>query len=124
MGNRSSDKPLLWLVDTIKSPPLSAEARLEAGFLLRKLQRGDSIGMPHYRPMPTVGRRCHELRIRDRSDTWRIIYRMEADAIVIAEVFSKKTKTTPDRVIVVSKQRLQAYDESCDAKESENDGSE
>ena len=81
MADRSTDKPVMWLIETIKSPPLSAEARLEAGFLLRKLQRGDSIGMPHSRPMPTVGRRCHELRIQDKNDTWRIMYRIDADAI-------------------------------------------
>lgn len=111
MIDRRDDKPLLWLVETVKSPPLSAEARLEAGYLLRRLQRGDSIGLPHSRPMPNISRRCHELRIRDVSDTWRIVYRIDSDAIVIAEVFSKKTQTTPDRIIKVCKQRLAAYDE-------------
>lgn len=111
MVDRPDDKPLLWLVDTVKSPPLSTDARLEAGLLLRQLQRGHSIGMPHSRPMPNIGRRCHELRIQDKHDTWRIIYRIDNDAIIIAEVFSKKTQTTPDRIIRVSKQRLAAYDE-------------
>jgi phage-related protein len=116
MADRTSDKPLLWLVEIIKSPPLSTDARLEAGFLLRKLQRGDSIGMPHSRPMPTVGRRCHELRIRDKNDTWRIIYRIDADAVVIAEVFSKKTRATPDRIVKISNQRLKEYDETTAAQ--------
>jgi phage-related protein len=111
MVDRLDDKPLLWLVDTIKSPPLSGDARLEAGFLLRRLQRGDSIGLPHSRPMPNIGRRCHELRIRDTKDTWRVIYRIDDDAIVIIEVFSKKTQTTPNRTIKVCKQRLVNYDE-------------
>lgn len=96
MDDRLSDKPLLWLVETLKTQPLTFEARLEAGFLLRKLQRGDSMGMPHSRPMPSVGRRCHELRIQDANDTWRIIYRVDLDAIIITEVFSKKTQATPD----------------------------
>ena len=71
------------------------EARIEAGTLLRLLQGGASIGLPHSRPMPSIGRRCHELRIPDEDVTWRIIYRTDSDAIVIAEVFAKKTGKAP-----------------------------
>jgi phage-related protein len=85
-----NDKPLVWLYGEIKTPPLSAEARIEAGFLLRRLQRGDSLEMPHSRPMPAIGRRCHELRINDIDGTWRVMYRIDSDAIVIADVFMKK----------------------------------
>jgi phage-related protein len=104
------DKPLAWLHGEIKTPPFSAAARLEAGYLLRLLQRGDSIGMPHSRPMPTIGPRCHELRIHDERQTWRIIYRIDPDAIVLAEVFSKKTGKTPQGTIDVCQQRLKDYD--------------
>jgi phage-related protein len=76
------DKPSAWLHGEIKTPPFSKEARLEAGFLLRLLQRGESIGMPRSRPMPTIGPHCHELRIQDKQQTWRIIYRIDPDAIV------------------------------------------
>lgn len=62
--------------------------------------------------MPIIGRRCHELRIVDAEQTWRIIYRVDADAVVIAEVFSKKTTTTPKRVIDVSRTRLRQYDDA------------
>ena len=48
----TSAKPIIWLRSEIKSPPLSKEARLEAGFLLRKLQIGENLSMPHSRPMP------------------------------------------------------------------------
>jgi len=34
---------LVWLKGEVKSPPFSPEARLEAGFLLRKLQMGESL---------------------------------------------------------------------------------
>ena len=30
--------------------------------------------------MPNLGRRCHELRIRDESRNWRIVYRVDEDA--------------------------------------------
>jgi phage-related protein len=94
-----NDKPLVWLYGEIKTPPLSADARVEAGFLLRRLQRGDDLEMPHSRPMPAIGRRCHELRINDVGGTWRVIYRIDSDAIVITDVFMKKTQRTPRSVI-------------------------
>ena len=84
-----TDKPLAWLGSEVKTPPLSREARLEAGFLLRKLQQREKLSLPHSRPMPSIGARCHELRINDEQKTWRIIYRIDSDAIVIVEVFTK-----------------------------------
>ena len=104
------DKPLVWLHGEVKSPPLSSAARLETGLLLRKLQRGERLGMPYSRPMPSIGQRCHELRINDESATWRIVYRIDSDAIVIVEVFSKKTTQTPKPVIDNCKRRLKDYD--------------
>lgn len=89
---------------------MSHGARIETGYLLRLLQRGDSVGMPHSRPMPAIGARCHELRIIDANKTWRIIYRIDNDAIVIADVFEKKTQRTPKRVIDACKRRLKDYD--------------
>jgi phage-related protein len=60
--------------------------------------------------MPSTGRRCHELRINDERSTWRIVYRADEDAIVILEVFSKKTQQTPKTVIDACKRRLKEYD--------------
>ena len=105
-----SDKPLAWLHGEVKSPPLSKEGRLEAGYLLRRLQRGERLTTPQSRPMPSIGRRCHELRINDSSSSWRLIYRVDADAIVIAEVFSKKTEKTPKAVVEACRRRLKEYD--------------
>jgi len=104
------DKPLVWLHGEIKSPPLSLAARLETGLLLRRLQRGEKLAMPYSRPMPSIGARCHELRINDEKATWRIVYRIDADVIVILEVFSKKTMQTPKPVIDNCKRRLKDYD--------------
>ena len=106
-----NDKPLVWLEGEVKSPPFSRAARLAAGFLLRALQQGEKIALPHSRPMPAIGPRCHELRIVDDNATWRIIYRIDKDAIIIVEVFSKKTQQTPKYVIRNSKARLKRYDE-------------
>ena len=100
----------LWLRGEIKTPPLSPMARLEAGHLLRRIQRGEMLGMPHSRPMPIVGMRCHELRIRDANADWRIVYRPDHDAVVILEVFRKTTQTTPKSVIDACRRRIKDYD--------------
>jgi phage-related protein len=105
-----SDKPLVWLRGEVRTPPFTTEARLEAGLLLRQLQRGVTLGLPHSRPMPGIGARCHELRIVDREATWRIVHRIDPDAIVILEVFSKKTRQTPQHVIEACRRRLRQYD--------------
>jgi phage-related protein len=96
----------------VKTPPFSLEARIEAGVLLRRLQKGESLSLPHCRPMPSIGRRCQELRIQDRDQTWRVIYRVDSDAIVIAEVFSKKAQQTPQRIIDTCRRRLLLYDQA------------
>ena len=103
------EKSLVWLHGEVKTPPFSIDARIEAGFLLRRLQQGEKLAMPQSRPMPSVGTRCHELRINDRDLTWRIVYRVESDAIVILEVFEKKTSKTPKTVMATCKDRLKAY---------------
>ena len=105
-----NDKPLVWLHGEIRTPPFSRAARIEAGYLLRLLQKGQTIGMPQSRPMPIVGLRCHELRVRDAGAVWRILYRLDSDAVVILEVFTKKTRTTPRTVIDACTRRLREYD--------------
>ena len=85
---------------------------METGFLLRKLQLCERLRMPRSRPMPSIGPRCHELRISDADMTWRLVYRIDPDAIVIAEVFAKKTEKTPKDVIQACKKRLKEYDDA------------
>ena len=105
-------KPLVWLGAEIKTPPLSTGARIETGFLLRKLQAGETLTMPHSRPMPVIGTRCHELRVQDEARTWRIIYRVDRDAVIIAEVFAKTSQATPKTAIELSQHRLRRYDQA------------
>jgi len=92
------DKPIVWIHGEVKTPPFTQAARIEAGVLLRRLQQGENLALPQSRPMPTIGAHCHELRIRDESKNWRIVYRIDDDAIVIVEVFNKTTNETPERV--------------------------
>ncbi|MDQ3635743.1 MAG: type II toxin-antitoxin system RelE/ParE family toxin [Acidobacteriota bacterium] len=107
----NGEKVLIIIKGEIKTPPMSREARIEAGYLLRKLQLGEMLSMPHSRPMPSIGKRCHELRIIDKNTIWRIIYRLDEDAIIILEVFSKKTRKTPKQVIENCQKRISLYDE-------------
>ena len=110
-----NEKPLVWVHGEIATPPFTENARIEAGYLLRQLQSGMSLSLPQSRPMPSIGTRCYELRVNDRNQTWRIIYRIYDDAILILEVFEKKTNRIPKLIIDVCKQRIKRYD--TDAKE-------
>ena len=110
LGVMAGDKPLVWLHGQVSSPPFSSEARVEAGVLLRRLQRGERLSLPHSRPMPVIGARCHELRIIDRGATWRVVYRIDEDAIIVLQVFSKKSRDTPKSVVDACKRRLADYD--------------
>ena len=102
---------MAWLHGQIKTPPFSEKARIETGVLLSRLQRGETLSLPHSRPMPGIGSRCHELRVQDADSTWRIIYRADTDAVIIVEVFAKKTRATPEDVIDACRRRLKSYDE-------------
>jgi phage-related protein len=67
--------------------------------------------------MPAIGPRCHELRINDEAGTFRVIYRADTDAVVILDVFLKKTQQTPQSVIAACKRRLREYDRIDEAGE-------
>ena len=106
-----ADKPLRWLHGQVQSPPLSDSSRRQMGYLLRLLQRGEALSLPHSRPLPVIGPRCHELRVNDSGVTWRLIYRTDPQAIVILEVFEKKTGKTPPQVIETCRLRLRHYEQ-------------
>ena len=61
--------------------------------------------------MPSIGPRCHELRVRDEDQNWHIIYRIDTDVIAIVAVFAKETRQTPKLVIDNCQRRLRGYDE-------------
>jgi phage-related protein len=103
-------RALMILRGEIKTPPMSESARRETGFLLRRLQQGELLALPHSRPMPSIGPRCHELRINDQNKTWRIIYRIDDDAIVVVDVFEKKAQRTPRQIVGNCQRRLRLYD--------------
>jgi phage-related protein len=104
-----TSKPLVWLRGDVKTPPFSSRARAEAGYLLRLLQEGEHLTLPQSRPMPVIGTNCHELRVVDENVTWRILYGLTSDAVVILEVVEKKTRTTPRHVLDSARRRWKQY---------------
>ena len=112
-SEKMQDKPLVWLGTEIKTPPMSRDARVDAGLLLRRLQQGIKLSMPDSRPMPTIGKKCHELRIVDHhmDKVWRVVYRIDSDAIIVVEIFAKKTQRIPRSMVNLSKLRLRRCDQ-------------
>ena len=103
-------RPLAWLHGELKTPPISVAGRVEFGALLRRLQNGEYLRMPHSRPMPVIGPRCHELRVPDGDVSWRLLYRTDPGAILILDVFRKTTPTTPQRALELCRERLERFD--------------
>ena len=92
-------KPIVWLPRETTPPPFSPRARIRVGELLHSLQSGEAVPPPASRPMPEVGWRCHELCVPDAYHTWRIVYALEPEAVVILDVFSRTTSTSPAAVV-------------------------
>lgn len=103
-------KPVVWLHGEVKTPPFTPAGRQEAGMLLRLLQEGERLGMPQAEPLPEIGPRCGSLRVRDSEHHWRIVYRNDADAVLILEVYTKKTRKIPNEIIARCKKRLKQYE--------------
>ncbi|HEX6913494.1 MAG TPA: type II toxin-antitoxin system RelE/ParE family toxin [Longimicrobium sp.] len=104
-------KPVVWLGGAIQSPPFSEKARHWTGRLLDLVQMGRHVPMPDSRPMPPVGERCHELRVRDGDVDWRVVYRIDPNAILIVDVFNETMQATPKHVIQTCQWRLKRHDQ-------------
>ena len=80
--------------------------------MLRRLQQGAMLAMPHARPMPSIGLRCWELRVKDADHNWRIFYRTDTDAVVVLGVHDKKTERALRTILETCRIRLRRYDEA------------
>ena len=74
---------------------MSKEARIEIGGLLGDLQDGVMLSLPQSRPMPSVGAGCHELRVTDTEQNWRVMYFLDTRTVVVLDVFAKKNAANP-----------------------------
>jgi phage-related protein len=64
--------------------------------LLRLLENGEYLGLPHSRPMSRIGSTCHELRLVDGGAAWRIVYGLQTDAILILAHWLPEDRATLD----------------------------
>ncbi len=82
-----------------------ADAKHDAGFQLDKVQRGEQPD--DFKPMPAIGKGVEEIRVRDDSGTFRVIYTARrAEAIYVLHAFQKRTQATAKRDIEVARKRF------------------
>jgi phage-related protein len=100
-------KTLYWLgnsLDDLKQFP--NDARREAGYDLRRVQRG--LDPRDWKPMTTVGAGVREIRIAEASGAFRVFYVLEkGDAVYVLHAFQKKSQKTEKKDIDKGKSRYQ-----------------
>jgi phage-related protein len=86
---------------------LPLEVRGDLADALARLDAGLALAMPLSRPMPSIGRGVHELRLRDRSGHYRVIYAIIRRGMVhVLHAFKKTTQATPQRHLELARRRL------------------
>jgi phage-related protein len=80
-------------------------ARQEAGYQLERIQMG--ISAEDFKPMPSIGKGVEEIRIREESGAYRVIYTARlAEAVYVIHAFQKQTRATPHRDIEIARERF------------------
>jgi phage-related protein len=99
-------KQIRFLGDSLKClREFPQDARHDAGYQLDKVQRGEQAA--DFKPIPTIGSGVEELRIRDESGAYRVIYTARRpDAVYVLHAFQKKTQTTAKRDIDLARTRF------------------
>jgi phage-related protein len=86
---------------------LPDEVRGDLADALARLDAGLTLSMPLSRPMPSIGRSVHELRLTDRSGHYRVIYALVVRGTTyVLHAFKKTTKSTLQRNIELAQKRL------------------
>ena len=98
--------PVRFLGDSLRClRDFPVDARQDAGYQLDKVQRG--LQPDDFKPMPTIGKGIEEIRIRDDSGVYRVIYTARfADAVLVLHAFEKKTQRTSQRDIEIARVRF------------------
>jgi phage-related protein len=99
-------KPIVFLGDALeRMRDFSIPVRREAGFQLDKVQRG--LVPDDFKSMPAIGKGVHEIRIRDTSGIYRVVYVARfQDVIYVLHAFKKKTQRTSKIDIELAKSRF------------------
>jgi len=98
-------KRIQFLGDSLKSlREFPEDAKHDVGYQLDKVQRGEQPD--DFKPMPSIGNGVEEIRVRDDSGIYRVIYTARlADAVYVLHAFQKKTQTTAKRDIALASKR-------------------
>ena len=99
-------KPIEFLGDSLRSlREFPDDAKRDAGYQLDRVQHG--LQPDDFKPMPAIGKGVEEIRVRDDTGAYRVIYTARvADAIYVLHAFQKKTQATSKRDIDLAKQRF------------------
>ena len=99
-------KPIEFLGDSLRSlREFPDDAKRDAGYQLDRVQHG--LQPDDFKPMPAIGKGVEEIRVRDDTGAYRVIYTARlADAVYVLHAFQKKTQATSRRDIELAKQRF------------------
>lgn len=99
-------KPVRFLGDSLERlREFPEDARCDAGFQLEQVQRGDQPD--DFKPMPSIGKGVEEIRARQNSGIYRVIYTARlADAVYVLHAFQKKTQATSKRDVEIARERF------------------
>ena len=98
-------KAIRFLGDSLKRlREFPNDARVDAGYQLDKVQRGEQPD--DFKPMPSIGHGVEEIRVWDEAGTFRVIYTVRVgDTVVVLHAFQKKTQSTSKRDIELARTR-------------------
>ena len=83
----------------------SDRPRRDAGFQLDRVQRG--FDPDDWKPMASVGPGVREIRVRDSSGAYRVVYVANlVDAVYVLHAFQKKTQKTSTRDVALAQIRF------------------
>ena len=89
-------------LDEIRSFPVSV--RRTVGYQIERVQRG--LDPDDWKPMKTVGPGVREIRVRESSGAFRVIYIATlANAVYVLHAFQKKSQTTSKRDLELATER-------------------
>ncbi len=100
-------KPCYFLGDSLERlREFPRDVQQDAGYQLELVQDGQQP--EDFKPMPSIGRGVEEIRVRDDSGAYRVIYTARmADAVYVLHVFQKKTQATSKHDLDLAKKRFQ-----------------
>lgn len=102
-------KRIAFLGDSLSSlRDFPEEARIDAGHQLYRVQNG--FDPDDWKPMKSIGRGVREIRVRERSGAFRIIYLATLpEAVLVLHAFQKKTQATAQKDIDLAARRLKSW---------------